>query len=53
MISSPAVVQHLLDRGADPHAYDAEYTPARPIDYANLSKWQVEMTRILRAAMQA
>ena len=51
MISSPAVVQHLLDCGADPHAYDAEYTPVQPIHYAKWSLYRDEVTKILMAAM--
>ncbi|WP_189368862.1 ankyrin repeat domain-containing protein [Tateyamaria omphalii] len=52
MISSPAVVRHLLACGADPHAYDAEYTPAQPIHYAKRSLWKEETTKLLQAAMK-
>ncbi|WP_299772077.1 hypothetical protein [uncultured Tateyamaria sp.] len=52
MISSPAVVRHLLDCGADPLAYDAEYAPVQPIHYAKWSKWKNEVTDILQAAMK-
>ena len=51
-ISSPAVVQHLLDRGADPHALDADYSAALPIHYARNSAWKDEVAAILRQAMK-
>ena len=40
--SSVAVVRHLLKLGADPSAYDAEYTPRLPEYYAKFHKrWDV------------
>ena len=40
--SSVAVVRHLLKLGADPNAYDAEYTPRLPEYYAKFHKrWDV------------
>ena len=51
LISSPGVVQHLLVRGADPFAYDAEYVPRQPIHYAQYSKWKDEVTAVLKTAM--
>ncbi len=32
---SPEVLQYLLDLGADPFAWDTDYTPSQPIDFAN------------------
>ncbi|MHA6263970.1 ankyrin repeat domain-containing protein [Arenibacterium sp. CAU 1754] len=51
MWSSPSVVQHLLLCGADPLAWDDEYSPRQPADYAKLHKrWEVHA--ILRDAMK-
>lgn len=42
MWSSPRVVEHFLAQGADPFAWDAEYTPRQPIYYAKFYKrWDV------------
>ena len=49
---SSTVVQILLDRGADPWAFDSDYTPMLPINWAN-SKKGCEIGILLRAAMDA
>lgn len=42
MISSPAVVAHLLECGADPTLWDDEYEPQQPAHYAEFFKrWEV------------
>lgn len=49
--SSPAVVAHLLARGADPHAVSHDYTPRTPAGQAAFRKrWDVHA--ILRAARE-
>ena len=48
--SSPAVVRHLLAKGADPTVWDHEYVPRQPADYAkDMKRWEVHA--ILREAM--
>lgn len=49
--SSPRVVAHLLAKGADPHAYDAEYQPQQPIHYVQYFKYRAEVEALLREAM--
>ena len=50
--SSPTVIQHLLDLGADPTIFDADYTPCRPIDDAKTNKrW--EAFAVLEKAMKS
>jgi hypothetical protein len=49
--SSPTVIRHLLDCGANPCAYDSDYTPCCPADNAQAAKrWGV--AAILRDAME-
>lgn len=49
--SSPAVVAHLLARGADPHAVSHDYTPRTPAGQAAFRRrWDVHA--ILRAARE-
>lgn len=48
--SSPSVIRHLLDLGADPTVFDAEYTPRQPVYYAKFGeRW--EAAAVLEAAM--
>jgi len=47
-ISSPVVVQHLLDLGSDAMLYDWEYLRGRPIDYARCE----EVRKLLERAMR-
>jgi ankyrin repeat protein len=48
--SSPRVVQHLLAHGADPFAWNSDFTPQQPADVAKgARRWEV--AAILRAAM--
>jgi ankyrin repeat protein len=49
--SSPAVLRHLLLRGADPFAVEDESAPSQPLDYAIKSK-RPEIAAILRDAME-
>lgn len=52
MWSSPTVIRHLLNHGADPMVFDDEYTPRQPIYYAEFGKrWNAHA--VLEAAMKS
>jgi len=52
MWSSPTVIRHLLNLGADPMLFDDEYTPRQPIYYAKFFKrWDAH--KVLEDAMNS
>lgn len=51
-VGSAALVQLLLDHGADPFACESDYVPNRPIDYAILNH-HTQVVDLLSSAMKA
>ncbi|QJF50092.1 ankyrin repeat domain-containing protein [Roseobacter ponti] len=49
--SSPAVIRHLLDNGADPDVMDEDYVPTNALDTARAMK-RTEVAALLEAAMR-